>query len=126
MFSLNPSNPDAARHFCTSAREVFVQILEIRAPDDAVLARDPECEKTDGGIPTRKSKIKYILVNAGIVNDAAVDFVDEDVKNVLQLFRIFNDGTHGSSSRFDLNKLLAIKTRVESGIVYLSTICSSG
>jgi len=126
LFSLNPSNPDAARHFCTSAREVFVQILEIRAPDDAVLARDPECEKTDGGIPTRKSKIKYILVNAGIVNDAAVDFVDEDVKNVLQLFRIFNDGTHGSSSRCDLNKLLAIKTRVESGIVYLSTICSSG
>ncbi len=24
LFSLNPQNPDAARHFCTSAREVFV------------------------------------------------------------------------------------------------------
>lgn len=125
LFSLNPSNPDAARHFCTSAREVFVQILETRAPDDAVLAQDPECEKTDRNLPTRKSKIKYTLVNAGILNDAAVDFVDEDVRNVLQLFRIFNDGTHGSSGRYNLNKLLTIKNRVESGILYLSKIRSS-
>ena len=125
LFSLNPSNPDAARHFCTSAREVFVQILETRAPDDAVLAQDPECEKTNRNLPTRRSKIKYILVNAGILNDAAVDFVDEDVRNVLQLFRIFNDGTHGSSGHYNLNKLLTIKNRVESGILYLSKIRSS-
>lgn len=51
-----------------------------------------------------------------------MDFVDEDVKNVLSLFRVFNDGTHGSSGRFGIDKLMAIKTRVENGISYLSSI----
>jgi len=36
LYSLNPQNPDAARHFCTSAREVFVQILDMNAPDEKV------------------------------------------------------------------------------------------
>jgi len=31
LFSLSPSNPDAARHFCTSAREVFIQILDLNS-----------------------------------------------------------------------------------------------
>jgi len=124
LFSLSPSNPDASRHFCTSAREIFIKILDAYAPDKEVLNRFPDCEKTDKGEPTRRWKIKQILVNAGIVNEAAVNFIDEDVKNVLQLFRLFNDGTHGSSGRYEFNKLLAIKERVESGIFYLSTICN--
>jgi hypothetical protein len=124
LFSLSPDNPDAARHFCTSAREVFVQILDLHAPDGEVLGQDPHCEKTDRGAPTRKAKIKYLLARAGVYTEAAVDFVDEDVRNVLQLFRVFNDGTHGTSGRFALSKLLAIKTRVENGIMYLSSICS--
>lgn len=122
LFSLNPNNPDAARHFCTSAREVFVQILDLRAPDKEVIAQDPNCEKTEKGFPTRRAKIKYLLVRAGIYTEAAVNFVDEDVRNVLELFRVFNDGTHGSSGRYGLGKLLAIKARVENGIMYLSSI----
>ena len=36
VFALNPANPDAARHFCTSAREIVTTILEVKAPDGAV------------------------------------------------------------------------------------------
>ena len=122
LFSLSPNNPDAARHFCTSAREVFIQILDINAPDSLVINLDSHCEKTDRGQPTRRAKIKYLLHKAGILSSAAVDFVDEDVKNVLSLFRVFNDGTHGSSGKFSIDKLMAIKTRVENGISYLSLI----
>ncbi len=122
LFSLNPENPDAARHFCTSAREVFIKILDINAPDESVLARSPSCEKTDKGQPTRREKVKFLLEKSGIISGAAVDFVDEDVRNVLSLFRVFNDGTHGSSGRFGIDKLMAIKTRVENGISYLSSI----
>jgi len=124
LFSLSPNNPDAARHFCTSAREVFIQILDINAPDSLVINLDNFCERTERGQPTRKAKIKYLLHKAGIMSSAAVDFVDEDVKNVLSLFRVFNDGTHGSSGKFGIEKLMAIKTRVESGISYLSSISS--
>lgn len=122
LFSLNPVNPDAARHFCTSAREVFVQILDINAPDESVLSQSPDCDKTDKGQPTRREKVKFLLEKSGIISGVAVDFVDEDVKNVLSLFRVFNDGTHGSSGRFGIDKLMAIKTRVENGISYLSSI----
>ena len=57
LFSLNPNNPDAARHFCTSAREVITEILETKAPDDAVMASMPGCQVTDNGKPTRRAKI---------------------------------------------------------------------
>ena len=112
LFSLNPNNPDAARHFCTSAREVFIQIIDINAPDEHVVNLDKNCEKTDRGQPTRRAKIKYLLNKAGLLSSAAVDFVDEDVKNVLSLFRVFNDGTHGSLGTFGIDKRMAIKTRV--------------
>ncbi|MCT8124704.1 hypothetical protein H1D31_01460 [Alishewanella sp. BS5-314] len=125
LFSLSPMNPDASRHFCTSAREIFIQILDHFAPDTDVLTRFPQCEKTDKGQPTRRWKIKHILVNSGIVSEEAVEFVDEDITNVLQLFRVFNDGTHGSAGRFEFSQLRAIKERVESGIVYLTTICKN-
>lgn len=122
LFSLNPQNPDAARHFCTSAREVFVQILDMNAPDEKVLAEHPSCDTTANGQPTRKEKIRYLLGRCGLLTTEAVEFVDEDVKNVLALFRLFNDGTHGSSGKFGFNKLMSIKTRVEDGITYLFSI----
>jgi hypothetical protein len=77
----------------------------------------------DEQVPTRRSKIQYILAAGGIVSDEAVDFVDANVENVLELFRIFNDGTHGHAGRFKYEKLVAIKDRVENGIQYLTTIC---
>jgi hypothetical protein len=122
LFSLNPQNPDAARHFCTSAREVFVQILDMNAPDEKIFALNPDCDTTPNGQPTRKEKIRYLLSCCGLLTTEAVDFVDEDVKNVLALFRVFNDGTHGSSGKFGLNKLMSIKTRGEDGTTYLFSI----
>ena len=124
LFSLNPGNPDASRHFCTSAREIFITILDNFAPDEKVSSHFPICEKTEKGYPTRRWKIKYILENAGIVNEMAVDFVDENVNNILQLFKVFNKGTHGFSGKYDFKTLVAIKERVESSIFYFSKICN--
>ena len=47
------------------------------------------------------------------------EFVNEDVEDILKLFRMFNDGTHGAAGRFDLNELVAVKQRAESGIRFL-------
>ena len=112
LFSLNPMNPDAARHFCTSAREVLTEILELKAPDEQVLADFPDCETTPQGKPTRRAKIRFFLKRKGILDDALEDFVEEDMNNVVQLFRVFNDGTHGSSGRFSHSQLYSIKRRV--------------
>lgn len=124
LFSLSPHNPDASRHFCTSAREIFTQIMDIKAPDDKVLDLFPECDKTGRGKPTRRSKIKYLLHQKGIEDDSLEEFAEQDINNILELFRVFNDGTHGSSGKFTLSQLLSIKRRVEDGIGFLVEVAN--
>lgn len=119
LFSLSPRNPDAARHFCTSARELLTEILERFARDDDVKAQLANCELTPQGKPTRRSKIRFFLQKRDISDEAMTDFVEKDMENVVQLFRIFNDGTHGSSGRFEHSQLLAIRARVEGAVSFL-------
>jgi hypothetical protein len=124
IFALKPENPDAARHFCTSAREIFTRILDITAPDQNVVSIFPDCQKTDDGRPTRRAKIKYLLYRRGISEATLEDFVEEDMDNIVQLFRVFNDGTHGSTGTFTMSQLFSIRKRVEDGILYLTEIAS--
>lgn len=119
LFALSPQNPDAARHFCTSARELMTEILEKFAPDDEVKQALPDCEVTQQGKPTRRAKIHFFFHHHGIVDAAATDFVEDNMENVVQLFRVFNDGTHGSSGRFEHSQLLAIRARVEGAVSFL-------
>jgi hypothetical protein len=125
IFALNPKNPDAARHFCTSAREIFTQILEIKAPDDDVFALLPTCDKTDLGNPTRRSKIKYFLHRKNMAEEPLEEFIENDMENIVQLFHIFNSGTHGAAGSYDFLQLNAIKKRVEDGIMFLTEITGS-
>jgi hypothetical protein len=125
LFSLNASNPDAARHFCISAREIVVQILEEKAPDKEVFAWNPECEiHQESGKPSRRTKIKYFLNKKNIDENSLEDFIEKDVENILSLFSIFNTGTHGESGKFSLDQLFSVKKRVEDGIIFLSTLVS--
>lgn len=123
VFSLNPRNPDATRHFCTSARELFTQIIEMKAPDNVVFSYSPNCETTDRGNPTRKEKIKYLLSNKNLV-EAVVEFTDNDISNVLELFHVLSEGTHGEAGKYSMSKLNAVKKRVEDGLYFLCCIAS--
>lgn len=124
LFALNPSNPEASRHFCSSSREIIAAILEAKAPDELVFRVLPACSTTDLGNPTRRSKIQYLLEMKGLTDAVYVDFASEDVDNILELFGILNAGTHGTSGRYDLATLLAIKRRVEDGLQFLARIAA--
>ena len=124
VFSLNPNNPDASRHFCTSSREIFDQILVLTAPDSDVLAVNPNCQLTEKGDPTRREKIHYLLRRRGLDVDALEDFVEKDVQNIIELFNVFNRATHGAAGRFNLAELLTIKKRVEDGILFVAGIAA--
>jgi hypothetical protein len=124
VFSLSPNNPDAARHFCTSAREIFTRILDITAPDGDVVAEFPHGDLTEQGRPTRRTKIRYLLHRKGMIEDTLEEFVENDLQNIVELFRVLNDGTHGSAGRFDFHQLAAVKKRVEDGIKFLTEIAS--
>jgi hypothetical protein len=122
LYALHPSNPDAARHFCTSSREILSAILESEAPDDAVLDARPDVERTNDGRITRRARVRFCLEKSGVFDEEFVQFVEDDIDNIVALFREFNDGTHGSAGRFTLSQLAAIKKRVEDAILFLNRI----
>jgi Predicted pPIWI-associating nuclease len=124
IFALNPVNTEASRHFCTSAREIFTEILEKWATDAEVLDADPQCHLTPNGKPTRRSKIKYLLGLKGADTPEMIGFVDADIENVIQLFNEFNEATHGVAGKFGFSRLQAMRRRVEGGIMFLATIAA--
>jgi hypothetical protein len=52
-------------------------------------------------------------------------FVDEDVTNLLSLFRTFNDGTHGHAGRFTITELSGLSTRVEAAIGFIHQVVTA-
>ena len=122
LFSLNPKNPDATRHFCTSSREIFTDIFDNYAHDEEVFNMFPNCDKTERGNATRRWKIKYFLNKKGIELKGADEFIDNDIDNILELYHILSDGTHGNAGRYTFIQLKAIKKRVEDGILFLCNI----
>ncbi len=121
VFSLNPQNPDASRHFCASTRELFTDFIELKAPDAEVFAYNPNAEKTKQGNATRKEKIRYMMRCFDFQN-CVVDFADSNIENILQLFFELNGGTHGKAGKYDMSQLLQVKKRVEQGINFLCEI----
>jgi Predicted pPIWI-associating nuclease len=119
LFALNPSNPDAARHFCASSREILVSVLDIEAPDAEVLGAVPSCATTEEGRPTRRAKVEFCLARKAVASPELADFVERDLDNVSTLFGVFNKGTHGSAGSFDLDQLASLKARVEDAIRFL-------
>lgn len=119
LFALDPKNPDAARHFCASSREIVARLLEGEAPDQLVLAALPNAPLTDQGTPTRRARVRFLLQRSEIPDEALEEFVERDLENVVTLFEVFNDGTHGSAGHFNLYQLSTIKRRVEDAIKFL-------
>lgn len=119
LFALNPSNPDAARHFCTSAREMLTAILDTEAPDADVRAANADYIKTPNGGVSRRAKIHHVLARSGNNVAELVEFVDADIDGVITLFDDFNHGTHGEAGRFPMGELIALKERVERAVKFL-------
>ena len=124
IFALNPRNPDAARHFCSSAKEILAGILNAEAPDADVLSQFPECQVTQQGTPTRRAKVHYCLEGSGLNNGALEDFIEVNINDLSVLFKDLNTGAHGPAGRFSLPQLVAIKTRVEDSIEFICEIAS--
>ncbi len=123
LFSLSPENPDAGRHFCTSAREIFSEILERSAPNGEVIEADPSCDRSPNpSAPSRRAKLRYLLKRKGADTPQMLGFVEKDLDDVLQLFRVFNEATHGSAGKHGFAKLQTIRQRVEGGIMFLAAV----
>lgn len=119
LFSLNPNNPEAARHFCTSTREILKFLIDDGINDKEVVSENPQCEKTNFGTPTRKEKIKYAMNKKGISNTLVVEFANQNIENTVSLINELSNGTHGHSNRYSLNQLKSFKKRFEDSINFI-------
>jgi hypothetical protein len=122
LYALNPVNTDAGRHFCASAREIFAEILDTWAINDEVISADPNCERTPQGSVSRRAKIRYLLKKKGADSPEMLGFVEKDIDDILQLFKVFNEATHGAAGKHGFAKLQNIRLRVEGGIMFLAAI----
>ena len=119
IFALNPNNPEAARHFCASSREIVAGILNAEAPDSVVLEQLPNCPVTEQGTPTRPAKIQYCLNRSGKSHELLEGFIEANIRDLSLLFKDLNSGTHGPAGKFTLTQLSAIKTRVEDAVEFV-------
>lgn len=119
VFSLDPRNPDAARHFSASAREIFVRLIDIVAPEQAVLGWKTDAPRTPDGRVTRRARFQYALERQGSEVEGLATFAEDNIENIMELFRTLNDATHGSAGTIALKELHAIRRRVESGIGFV-------
>ena len=122
IYALNSENPDAARHFCSSTREIITEIIETKAPNAAVFARFPNCQTTKERNPTRREKIRYCLDLSGRANDVLENFIEANIDNVITLFDELNSGAHGRAGKFSPQQLGSIKIRVEDAIRFMCEI----
>lgn len=122
LYALKPENPDAARHFCTSVREIFTEILDRWADNEDVLLSNPSCDLTPNGTPSRRAKIRYLLEKKGVGSLEMIGFVEKDIEDILQLFKVFNEATHGAAGKHAFVKLQSIRQRVEGGIMFLAAV----
>jgi hypothetical protein len=121
LFALDERNPDAARHFSASCREILTQMIDRAAPDADVVAASAAA-LTPEGRPTRRAKLAYWLVQSERASDELAAFADADVVEVIELFKVFNDGTHGDAAVFSHQHLRLIRARVEGAITFLHAL----
>ena len=79
--------------------------------------------------PGRQTAVPRVVPRLGTswpARDMAAEsleqFVEDDIENIVQLFNVFNKGTHGAAGTFDLPQLGAVRKRVENGIMFLTEI----
>ena len=92
----------------------------MKAPDSVVVGAMPDCDRTPQGKPTRRAKIRYFLHQKEINQAELEAFVETDMNNVVDLFEVFNKGTHGPAGTFGLGHLQVVRKRVEDAIMFLS------
>lgn len=99
-------------------------MIDVAAPDDRVAEDDPACAQTDKAVPARRAKVGFVLRRKGIDDGPIENLVEEDMNNVLGLFREFNNGTHGHAGRFTIIQLSALRMRVESATGFIHMLCA--
>lgn len=115
--SVDSNNPDHIRHFATSMRELFTQVLHTLAPDDKIKDWTQDPRYYENNRPIRRVRLLYIcrLVN----HPPFLKFVEKDIDTTLEFLQLFQQGTHEVISKYTDYQLRLMLVRMESTIRFL-------
>ena len=115
--ALRGTNPDRARHFLSSLRELWSHLLRQIAPDKQVLEWIPKDGKKllYKGKPTREARILYLCRNLN--NGPLSDFIKTDTHAFIELYNVFNR-IHKLNPKLSDQELRALQLRTDSWLTY--------
>ncbi len=115
--TIKSDNPDKARHFSISIRELLTHVLHKLAPNEEIRRWTSEEEYFHEGNPTRKARLMYICRK--ISAEPFERFFEKDVAATLEFMDLFQDGTHAVQPSMTDKHLQAFKARAEATIKYI-------
>ena len=121
--ALNGNNPDRARHFLISLRELWTHLLRHLAPDNLVftwISENPnQQDLLHKGRPTRRARILYFFRDLN--NGPLKEFLLQDTWAFVKLIELFNR-IHELESGLTDEELRAIKLRSDSWLMFILQI----
>ncbi|MEW5800264.1 MAG: hypothetical protein AB1728_14795, partial [Bacteroidota bacterium] len=118
--SIETENPEKARHFLVSLRELFTRILKALAPDEKIRKWSNDASLYQNDKPTRKARILYL--NREINSTELSSFIEKDIDSILEFWTILQKGTHSIDFKLTDRQLNGIKLRFESTVKFLIDI----
>jgi len=119
-FSLQSNHPDHARHFATSLRELFTQVLHALAPDSELEKWTNDLAHYHNQRPTRKARLLYIC--RAINKEPFTKFLEKDIEATLAFLDLFQGGTHKIVISYSADQLTAMLVRMEAALRFLLEI----
>lgn len=112
------NNPDYARHFITSLRELLTHFIQRLAPDKEICKWTSSPDDFHDKRPKRRTRLNFIC--RSINHDNFSNFLKKDIDSTLELIDLFQRGTHKVGSPYTRNQLIALKAKFEGIILFLS------
>jgi hypothetical protein len=114
------TNPEKTRYASVSLRELMTQVIKILAPDTEIRQWTSDPGHFPNGRPTREIRLRYIC--RPVASGALLDYILADIRSVIALGNVLQEGTHGVDADFSPLQFRLIFNRMESALCSLIEI----
>lgn len=118
LYSMLKNDSKEVRHFCDLVKKIPTQIIDYKAPDDAVRGHFLDTDFFTGK-PTIDYKLKYIFDLKLIHSEVLRSYVESDIFEISVLCNTLIDYSYRKGAGFSNQQLLKLEKRVLDTIEFL-------
>lgn len=123
IVALKSENPDKQRHFTSSLRHLFTEVLHTLSPKDKFMKWNEDPSNIKDGHPTRRGRLLYIYRDINCPPFQV--FIEKDITAILAFVDLLQKGIHSKQRPFTNQQLWAILYWMENIIYSLVKISLS-